>query len=572
LAADNDAFASAPSELRQADVATRRDALLILLDTMRRGLAVTAEALDPATVEEMANATRQGLRDPWSIPQQENPRVAAALIIEAPKRADTGIRGEPLIVRAGPRSSLARRLGRKNLWGRRLDSETYRAVLRSLLAAAEHYGLVRQVSTSFDVDGWHLAANAVRLVAANGDPDKGPSNSYFTDLYRTLANALAQGGTGLFGLEGRAHTAQVEQTQREWREWRFRWGQDDQRKIKESKDEMRQAGEQGVFLPVLFCSPTMELGVDISALNAVYMRNVPPTPANYAQRSGRAGRSGQAALAVTYCAAQSPHDQYYFQRPAQMVSGYVRPPAIELANRDLIEAHLHAVWLAETGKELSTDIPHVLDLQKEGLPVQKEIVEALNEPQMLASAAASMQRILASVEAELTPEAAPWATNRTDFAAKPRLRLRNVFLTRSTVGASFTRVPEPNSSRQIASQKPTVYLPPNGERPRFSKRRQMSSWPYLNVEAIPPDRISIRIGIWQLKDFFQDIIFRDCLCMRMFPQSVVVDQRPSICNERDSSRSPSLGLAPLYIMKVAPTGSTKPSFRRAFGMKRAGDW
>ena len=78
---------------------------------------------------------------------------------------------------------------------------------------------------------------------------------------------------------------------------------------------MRQAGEPDVFLPVLFCSPTMELGVDISALNAVYLRNMPPTPANYAQRSGRAGRSGQAALVVSYCAAQSPHDQYYFERP-----------------------------------------------------------------------------------------------------------------------------------------------------------------------------------------------------------------------------------------------------------------
>jgi len=36
----------------------------------------------------------------------------------------------------------------------------------------------------------------------------------------------------------------------------------------------------------------MGLGIDISELNAVYMRNVPPTPANYAQRSSRAVRSG----------------------------------------------------------------------------------------------------------------------------------------------------------------------------------------------------------------------------------------------------------------------------------------
>jgi len=113
----------------------------------------------------------------------------------------------------------------------------------------------------------------------------------------------------------------------------------------------------------------MELGVDISALNAVYLRNVPPTPANYAQRSGRAGRSGQAALIITYCAAQSPQDQYYFGRPQAMVSGVARPPALGLANRDLVTAHLHAVWLSESGQELASDIPHVLDLGKVALPV-----------------------------------------------------------------------------------------------------------------------------------------------------------------------------------------------------------
>ena len=180
--------------------------------------------------------------------------------------------------------------------------------------------------------------------------DGKPANPYFVELYRTLADTLASGGEALFGIEGREHTAQVDPTRREWREWRFRWGDEDRENLAEAKEQLRLVGEPNVFLPALFCSPTMELGVDISALNAVYMRNMPPTPANYAQRSGRAGRSGQAALVVTYCAAQSPHDQYYFGQPQAMVSGIVRPPALDLANRDLVEAHLHAVWLADSAQ------------------------------------------------------------------------------------------------------------------------------------------------------------------------------------------------------------------------------
>jgi Lhr-like helicase len=149
----------------------------------------------------------------------------------------------------------------------------------------------RQVTTPFDVDGWRLAANAVRLVATDGRSDGRTPNPYFVDFYRSLAKALADGGFDLFGQESRAHTAQVEQIQREWREWRFRWGEEDQAKMAEGGNAMRQAGEPDVFLPALFCSPTMELGVDISALNSVYLRNVPPTPANNAQRSGRSGRA-----------------------------------------------------------------------------------------------------------------------------------------------------------------------------------------------------------------------------------------------------------------------------------------
>jgi hypothetical protein len=416
VTADDSAFEASPVELRRASPETRKHALTILLDVMRRGLAVTTEALDPVTIEEVGNAARQSLREPWTIGQQEKQRVFAALMIDAPRREEAGVQGEPLIIRGGPRGGLAKRLNRIDLWGRRLPADDYTKLVSALLSAAASYQLVREMPTSFDVSGWRIAANAIRLVAGNGRTDGRDPNSYFVSLYETLAEALGQGGQGLFGLEGREHTAQVDQERREWREWRFRWGEDDQARLARERQTVLQAGEADDFLPVLFCSPTMELGVDISALNAVYLRNVPPTPANYAQRSGRAGRSGQAALIITYCSAQGPHDQYYFNQPAAMVRGIVRPPALELANRDLIEAHLHAVWLAETGAELAPDIPNILDLQKADLAVRTEIVEPLTAIEVAHRAATAMRRILDSIDVELTSTAAPWAIDRDQFA------------------------------------------------------------------------------------------------------------------------------------------------------------
>lgn len=416
LAKDNAAFEVAPDVLRTATPEARERALAHLLNALRGGLAITTEALEASGLEGLGTASRQLLRDPWAIGQQERPRVAAALIVDAPRRQDTRLRDETLIIRGGSRSALARRLSRKELWGRRLKADEYLEVVRALLAAAASYGLVRSVSTAFDASGWQLAASAVRLVEASGRTDGAPANSYFVQLYSNLAEALASGGGGLFGLEGREHTAQVEPERREWRELRFRWGSEDRQELAEKRDALRSAGEPDNFLPVLFCSPTMELGVDISALNAVYLRNVPPTPANYAQRSGRAGRSGQAALVVTYCAAQSPHDQYYFNRPTEMVRGVVKPPALDIANRDLVEAHLHAVWLAEAQTELAGEIPNILNLATEELAISAPLVANLNAPDLARRAAASMLRVLASIDAELPPSGAPWALDRTKFA------------------------------------------------------------------------------------------------------------------------------------------------------------
>lgn len=147
----------------------------------------------------------------------------------------------------------------------------------------------------------------------------------------------------IFSFEAHEHTAQLSNDERQELEMRFRGGVSDIKKWKELPQHENKSFRR---LPVLFCSPTMELGIDISALNFVYMRNVPPTAANYVQRAGRAGRSGQPALVVTYCSARNAHDQWFFKNPQDMVQGVVREPTLDLTNDALLKAHLHSIWLA----------------------------------------------------------------------------------------------------------------------------------------------------------------------------------------------------------------------------------
>ena len=98
---------------------------------------------------------------------------------------------------------------------------------------------------------------------------------------------------------------------------------------------------------VLSCSTTFELGVDLGDLEVVLMKNMPPSPANYVQRAGRAGRrTDTAAMVVTY-ALDRPHDSFHYRHPERMINGHISPPHFDLNNEQIVLRHVYAVALAD---------------------------------------------------------------------------------------------------------------------------------------------------------------------------------------------------------------------------------
>ena len=87
---------------------------------------------------------------------------------------------------------------------------------------------------------------------------------------------------------------------------------------------------------VLSCTPTLEMGINIGDLSSVIMCNIPPSQAQYLQRTGRAGRKDGNAITISVASAR-PHDLYFYADPLDMIQGDVEPPKIFLKASAVLE-------------------------------------------------------------------------------------------------------------------------------------------------------------------------------------------------------------------------------------------
>lgn len=342
----------------------RKEFMLQILDYFRNSYAVDYELLRFENRIRIQGELNQQLNKEklWSLDKGEKLDAPNFLSIQG---ADKATR-DTFIQSIGPMSRLARYIKHeyRKAGKEPPKGEDYNLFMLSVLDALTEAHYLKKISINAEKgpkEAYQLILSKVLWVRGDkktvtpdktsyiyiGDEIKPKPHYYFQKLYQEDFSLLKKSYIAA------EHTGQISNDQKIEREGKFN----------DAKE-----------LSALYCSPTMELGIDISSLNIVHMRNVPPSPANYAQRSGRAGRNGQSALVFTYASKVSPHDKHYFADPVKMVAGIVQAPRIDLTNEALISSHINATVLSFlNAEEFKPSLIDLIDISGKTYKLKKEI-------------------------------------------------------------------------------------------------------------------------------------------------------------------------------------------------------
>ncbi len=310
-----------------------------IFDYFRHKLCIYSRERTEPAVKDLSKAVRDSLKSPWTLDENDKIDSFRSLYIVKPN----GRRKIYNTESGGFRSKLATFVkDYLQLYaGKTISREgEYNDYMTGLFSRLGNFIICNNSFYQLDEksiwweagDEQNVRADLVK-VRILGREVESKTNTYFREFYKNIQKVNVK-------LEARDHTGQVSKEEREQREQDFREGR----------------------FPILYCSPTMELGIDIKDLSVLGMRNVPPTPANYTQRAGRAGRSGQAALIYTYCRPRNSHENHYLRFPEKMVKGEVKAPRMELVNEELFTTHLHSTVLSlRPIPQLSEGIAELVD-------------------------------------------------------------------------------------------------------------------------------------------------------------------------------------------------------------------